>query len=69
MAVGHPKSVITSFCNYTKNENIFANVSSAQHVLVAHTYELFHTAFICMKYEWYKKRSHTPCFGSRGASA
>ena len=30
------------------------NVSSAQQVLAAHTYELCHTAFICMKYKRYK---------------
>jgi len=27
------------------------NVSSAQQFLVAHTYKLCHTAFICMKYK------------------
>ena len=41
------------------------SVSSAQQFLIAHTHELCHTAFICMKYERWKKRSRTPSFWSR----
>jgi len=58
-AVGHPKSEITKSAIYQnlvtrpgdRGVKFSVNVSSAQQFLIAHTYKLRHTTFMCMKYK------------------
>jgi len=60
--LGHPRQWViqrvklqnvdlSKSCNLTRGATFSVNVSSAQQFLVAHTYKLCHTAFICMKYK------------------
>jgi len=64
-AVGQPrvwnlqKVPSAKSCNYTRDAKFCVNVSSAQQFLVAHTYKLCHTTFMCMKHKRKETFAHS----------
>ena len=60
---------LSKSCNWTRGAKFSVNVSSAQQFLIAHTYKLCHTEFICIKYKRWTNVRALYVFGRECATA